>query len=145
MPSIAVSAPLATSPRTIGCGKMPMPPSALAMSIIVRALLQRLSDFCAMRDASIASRIRPWIERRREMTHPHLTAADCDAFWRDGYVLKRGCFDAEETGLLRKAIELAEGIRANVVALGRSKGGSTELALWNHPGDRKSTRLNSSH
>src|SRR3546814_15244069 len=49
--------------------------------------------------------------------------------------LKRGCFDAEETGLLRKAIELDEGIRANVVALGDSKGGSTELALWNHPGD----------
>src|SRR3546814_14779194 len=69
------------------------------------------------------------------MTHPHLTAADCDAFWRDGYVLKRGCFDAEETGLLRKAIELDEGIRANVVALGDSKGGSTALALWNHPGD----------
>src|SRR3546814_10605381 len=40
---------------------MPRPPPALAMSIIVRALLQRLSDFCAMRDAAIASRIRPWI------------------------------------------------------------------------------------
>src|SRR3546814_12007188 len=40
---------------------MPMPPPALAMSIIVRALLQRLSDFCAMRGAAIASRIRPWI------------------------------------------------------------------------------------
>src|SRR3546814_15978603 len=61
MPSIGASAPLATSPRTIGRGKMPMPPPALAMSIIVRALLQRLSDFCAMRDAAIASRIRPWI------------------------------------------------------------------------------------
>ena len=61
MASISASAPLATSLRTIGRGKMPIPPPAFAMSILVRALLQRLSDFCAIRDAAIASRIRPWI------------------------------------------------------------------------------------
>src|SRR3546814_16832411 len=55
------SSDVCSSDLTIGRGKMPMPPPALAMSIIVRALLQRLSDFCAMRDAAIASRIRPWI------------------------------------------------------------------------------------
>src|SRR3546814_18536942 len=40
---------------------MPTPPPAFAMSIIIRALLHRLSDLAAIREAAIASRIRPWI------------------------------------------------------------------------------------
>jgi ectoine hydroxylase len=64
-----------------------------------------------------------------------LDQADYDAFWRDGYVLKRGYFDAEEVALLQQAIALDEGINANMVRLADSQGGSTELALWNHPGD----------
>jgi ectoine hydroxylase-related dioxygenase (phytanoyl-CoA dioxygenase family) len=66
---------------------------------------------------------------------PHLTAQDFDAFWRDGYVLKSGYFDADEIALLQRAIEIDEGIRAHIVQIDDSAGGSTELALWNHPGD----------
>jgi len=69
------------------------------------------------------------------MPFPHLTEADHAAFWRDGYVVKRSFFDAEEIGLLQQAIAQDEGIRSHVVALKDSLGGSTELALWNHPGD----------
>ncbi len=69
------------------------------------------------------------------MTTAGLDRADHEAFWRDGYVMKRGFFDAEEIGLLQQAIAQDEGIRSHVVALKDSLGGSTELALWNHPGD----------
>lgn len=69
------------------------------------------------------------------MTYPAIVDSDVEAFQRDGYVLKSGFFDAEEVDLLHRAIELDEGIRANVVKLADSQGGSTELALWNHPGD----------
>src|SRR3546814_20012499 len=57
----STNAPPAISPCTIGSGKMPTPPPAFAMSIIIRALLHRLSDLAAIREAAIASRIRPWI------------------------------------------------------------------------------------
>src|SRR5690606_27880663 len=73
--------------------------------------------------------------RTRIMTFPSLTDADHAAFWRDGYVVRRGFFDAEEIGLLQAAIDADEGIRSHVVAVNDSKGASTELALWNHPGD----------
>ena len=69
------------------------------------------------------------------MAHPTLNDEDFAAFWRDGYVLKRGCFDAEEMALLQRAIALDAGIRSHTVRIDDSAGGATELALWNHPGD----------
>ncbi len=69
------------------------------------------------------------------MSFPTITDADHAAFWRDGYVIKRGFFDAEEIGLLQAAIAADEAIHRHVVAVNDSKGASTELALWNHPGD----------
>lgn len=64
-----------------------------------------------------------------------LSEADFEAFWRDGYVLKRNYFDAEEVALLHDAIATDAGIAANKIQLDDSQGGATELALWNHPGD----------
>jgi ectoine hydroxylase len=64
-----------------------------------------------------------------------ITDDDAAAFARDGYVFKRGLFDAEEVALLQRAIVEDRTIRANAVRLKDSAGGSTELALWNHPGD----------
>jgi len=69
------------------------------------------------------------------MTFPALDTADVAAFEHDGYVLKRGFFDAEEVDLLRRAVDADAGLRANAVAVDDAQGGSTELALWNHPGD----------
>jgi ectoine hydroxylase len=69
------------------------------------------------------------------MTLERITDRDFEDFWRDGYVLKRGFFDTEETALLRRAVEIDEGIRANIFSFGDSKGAFTELALWNHPSD----------
>jgi hypothetical protein len=69
------------------------------------------------------------------MTYPAITEADRAAFERDGYVLKQGFFDAEEVRLLQAAIAGDPAIARNVTKLNDSKGASTELALWNHPGD----------
>ena len=57
------------------------------------------------------------------------------AFERDGFALVPGLFDAEETGLLRTAIERDPAIHANIHERGDSEGGVTRMAGWNHPGD----------
>jgi hypothetical protein len=57
------------------------------------------------------------------------------AFERDGYVLVRGFFDAEDAALLRTAMETDPAIRAHFFDRGDADGGRTKLALWNHPGD----------
>jgi hypothetical protein len=69
------------------------------------------------------------------MNDGNIDARDFETFWRDGYVLKHGFFDSEEIALLHRAIEIDEGIAANVAKISDSQGASTELALWNHPGD----------
>ena len=69
------------------------------------------------------------------MAFPALTDADYGAFWRDGYIIKRRFFDAGEIGLLNRAIGLDEAIRKNIIMVNDNQGASTELALWNHPGD----------
>jgi ectoine hydroxylase-related dioxygenase (phytanoyl-CoA dioxygenase family) len=69
------------------------------------------------------------------MSYPALTPEDERDFHRDGYVMKRAFYDAEEVALLQRAIAADEGIRANVLRIADSQGGATQLALWNHPGD----------
>jgi len=69
------------------------------------------------------------------MAYPSITQQDNVAFQRDGYVLKRAIFDREEMALLAEAIAVDTGIAANIVSLNDGAGGSTELALWNQPGD----------
>ena len=69
------------------------------------------------------------------MPYPAVSDADFATFWQDGYVLKPGFFDREEVGLLHRAIELDEAIRSHIAQISDSQGATTELALWNHPGD----------
>lgn len=64
-----------------------------------------------------------------------LTAAEVARFHEDGCLLRRALFDAEEAAFLQRAIAEDETISRNVVALLDEKGGTTELALWNQPGD----------
>ena len=63
------------------------------------------------------------------------TAEQRAAYGRDGYVMIRGLFDAEEAGLLRTAIEQDPQLRDSVYERKDAEGKSTRMALWNHPGD----------
>ena len=64
-----------------------------------------------------------------------MTPADAAAFARDGFVIKRGYFAAEEVDLMRSMIETDPAIQRNVLKIADSEGGATALALWNHPGN----------
>lgn len=64
-----------------------------------------------------------------------LTEAEVASYNRDGYVVRPALFDPAEVALLRTAIETDPVIAANVYAQKDAAGGSTELALWNHPAD----------
>lgn len=64
-----------------------------------------------------------------------LSEADKAAFWDDGYVIKRAFFDSVETEMLSNAIHSTPEIARNIVAVSDNTGATTELALWNHPGD----------
>jgi len=63
-----------------------------------------------------------------------ISPAQVQDFHRDGYVLMRGLFDAEETALLRRAAK--EDKQLDDKAFGRDdgEGGRVRLSLWNHPG-----------
>jgi ectoine hydroxylase len=54
---------------------------------------------------------------------------------RDGYVLVRGLFDAEEIGLMRFAMEQDPALRDSLYDRKDAEGKSTRMALWNHPGE----------
>ncbi|MHA1566045.1 MAG: phytanoyl-CoA dioxygenase family protein [Alphaproteobacteria bacterium] len=64
-----------------------------------------------------------------------LTQNERDCFARDGFVFKRGLFDAEEVGFLARAITRDDGIARNIMLRPDSEGGNAELVVWNHPGD----------
>ena len=64
-----------------------------------------------------------------------LTQAEIASFHRDGYVLRRGLFAPDEVALLSQAITNDPAIAQNTYVRPDSMGASTELALWNHPGD----------
>jgi ectoine hydroxylase len=57
------------------------------------------------------------------------------AYERDGYVLVRSLFDADETAMLRAAIEQDPALRASLYDRRDAEGKSTRMATWNHPGD----------
>ena len=57
------------------------------------------------------------------------------AYDADGYVIVRGFFDAEEAALLKRAMEQDPAIRGHFYNRGDRAGGTTKMALWNHPGD----------
>lgn len=64
-----------------------------------------------------------------------LSAEQRAAFEQDGFVLVRGLFDAEETTLLRTAMERDPAVQAHIHLRGDAEGGVTRMAGWNHPGD----------
>src|SRR3712207_7626081 len=63
------------------------------------------------------------------------------AFWEDGYLLKRGYFAEAEVALANRVIETDPAIRGTRLS---SRTRREARPSW-RSGDRKSTRLNSSH
>jgi hypothetical protein len=67
--------------------------------------------------------------------HPSITDDDVAAFHRDGYVVKRAFFAEDEIALIGAALRGDPAIRARAYGLADGHGGTTTIALWNHPGD----------
>ncbi len=57
------------------------------------------------------------------------------AYERDGFVLARQMFDAEEIDLLRRAAKEDRELDRRAFGRGDGEGGTVRLSLWNHPGD----------
>jgi ectoine hydroxylase len=63
------------------------------------------------------------------------TAEQRSAYARDGFVMIRSLFDAEEIGILREAIETDPQLQASLYERTDSEGKATRMATWNQPGD----------
>ncbi len=64
-----------------------------------------------------------------------LDTADITAFWRDGFVIKRGLFDGEEMDLLARFAREDPELLAHHLPVKDTAGRESRLTLWNHPGD----------
>jgi ectoine hydroxylase len=63
-----------------------------------------------------------------------MDAGDKEAFDRDGYLIVRGLFSADEIALIGEALHDGE-IQRRMYGLDDGEGGTTEIALWNDVGD----------
>jgi ectoine hydroxylase-related dioxygenase (phytanoyl-CoA dioxygenase family) len=57
------------------------------------------------------------------------------AYQRDGFVMVRALFDAEEIAILRASIEQDPQLRASLYDRNDAQGKATRMATWNHPGE----------
>jgi ectoine hydroxylase-related dioxygenase (phytanoyl-CoA dioxygenase family) len=64
-----------------------------------------------------------------------LTPDQLAAYERDGFVVAKSLFDAEETALLRRAMEVDPAVRGHVIDRLDGEGRATRIALWNRAGD----------
>ncbi|MDZ4848451.1 MAG: phytanoyl-CoA dioxygenase family protein [Pirellulaceae bacterium] len=69
------------------------------------------------------------------MTLGPLSQSQIDEFKRDGYLVIRALLDAEETELTLTAARNDEALRRNAMDVIDTQGRTTNLSLWNHPGD----------
>ena len=60
---------------------------------------------------------------------------DVARYHEDGFVFARGLFDAEETELLRRAMEEDPKIQDHSLLRADAEGGATRISLWNRAGD----------
>jgi ectoine hydroxylase-related dioxygenase (phytanoyl-CoA dioxygenase family) len=88
--------------------------------------------------------VTPWYIECSASTHQHkgkrmssgvLTGADLVTFDRDGYLLVRQLFDAEEMSILLSYARHDPALAAGAYARKDAAGNETRLALWNHAGD----------
>ena len=64
-----------------------------------------------------------------------LTPQNIANYHEDGLIFVRGLFDAEETDLLRRAMEEDPAIAAHSLLRADQQGGATRISLWNRAGD----------
>jgi ectoine hydroxylase-related dioxygenase (phytanoyl-CoA dioxygenase family) len=64
-----------------------------------------------------------------------LSEAQRADYERDGFVVIRQLFDAQEIGLMREAIETDPQLRESLYQRHDASGKATRMATWNHPGD----------
>ena len=64
-----------------------------------------------------------------------LSPAEIARFHEDGLVFVRGLFDAEETALLRRAMEEDPQVRDHILDRLDANGAATRISLWNRAGD----------
>jgi hypothetical protein len=67
--------------------------------------------------------------------HPSIDEDDAATFRRDGFVIKRAYFDAVEIAMIGAALRGDPALRERAYGLPDGHGGTTLIALWNHPGD----------
>ncbi len=66
---------------------------------------------------------------------PNLTPEQLADYERDGYIIVRGLFNAEETKLLGETAHHDNAMDKASSNMDDGKGNAVRLALWNHPGD----------
>ena len=64
-----------------------------------------------------------------------LSPTQRDAYERDGYVILRNLFDAEEIALLNRAMEEDPAISGSALIRPDQEGFGTRISLWNRAGD----------
>ncbi len=64
-----------------------------------------------------------------------LTQEQAQAYHRDGYVIARGLFDAEEIDLLHRTAVADRQLDQQSFGRADGEGGTVRLSLWNHPGN----------
>jgi hypothetical protein len=64
-----------------------------------------------------------------------LTDGDVASFHRDGFVIRRGWFDAEEMGVLAGFAREDPDLVSHHMPVKDASGRESRLTLWNHPGD----------
>jgi len=69
------------------------------------------------------------------MSSEPLTAEQTEHFHRDGYLIIKSMFDAEEMELLKRAAKEDRELEAHSYSKGDGEGGKVRMSLWNHPGD----------
>lgn len=69
------------------------------------------------------------------MNQGKLTHEQISDYHRDGYVIVRGLFDAEEIDLLRRASKDDKALDEHSFGKDDGTGVKVRLSLWNHPGD----------
>ncbi|MSR66705.1 MAG: phytanoyl-CoA dioxygenase family protein [Pedosphaera sp.] len=69
------------------------------------------------------------------MTSRTITSEQVAEFQRDGYLIIRGLFDAEEAGILRAAARADQAFQQHAHGIEDGEGGKAHLVLWNKAGE----------
>ena len=74
-------------------------------------------------------------EHQLPMPKQILSSAQIAEFHRDGYVIVRALFDAEEMEILRTAAKADAALKSNAYEVADGQGSAIKLALWNKAGE----------